>query len=256
MRSETAAALRAVATARDLADRREGADRVTSKGGNDLVTDADLGCEDAIRAALGAAMPRVPVVGEERGGEAPNDGSYWLVDPICGTRLYASEVPLYCTNVALVEAGAVTVAAIAAGRTGELVWAERGRGAWSREPSADRDRRLAVSAASAAIWIDGSSAHAANVVHAAMLQRRWYVWKWSSSIAYLQLALGRIAGIVHFFSGIAPLHTAAGALVAAEAGAVITDLDGAPWDIASVGHVIAATADLHRELRDIVEAAR
>jgi len=254
VRAETAAALRAAAAARDIADSREGADRITAKGGIDLVTDADFGCEDTIRAVLGAASPVYPVVGEERGGEVPVDTPYWLVDPICGTRPYASGVPLYCTNVALVEEGVVSVAAVAAGRTGEILWAERAQGAWSH--AAAGDRSISVGDTSHAIWIDGSSEHAANVVRRAMLRRRWYVWQYSSTVSYLQLALGRIAGIIHFFPRVAPLHTAAGTLVAAEAGAVVTDLDGRPWCLASTGLVLAATAELHRELREIVEAAR
>ena len=38
------------------------------------------------------------------GDRRPTDGSpYWLVDPICGTRNFASGIPLYCVNLALVE---------------------------------------------------------------------------------------------------------------------------------------------------------
>ena len=47
-----------------------------------------------------------PVVGEEHGGERPRDGrGHWIVDPICGTRNYASGLPLWCVNLAFVEGG-------------------------------------------------------------------------------------------------------------------------------------------------------
>jgi myo-inositol-1(or 4)-monophosphatase len=46
----------------------------------------------------------------ERVGTPREGQPYWLVDPICGTRPFASNTPVYCTNVALVEDGEVTVA--------------------------------------------------------------------------------------------------------------------------------------------------
>src|SRR5438034_8992292 len=118
MRAETQAAIRAAQTAQRIADSRDGADRVTSKGGIDLVTAADVACEDAIRTELSGAFPEHPVIGEERGGAPLAGKPYWLVDPICGTRPFASNVPLYCTNIALVENGPVTAAVIGVGTTG------------------------------------------------------------------------------------------------------------------------------------------
>jgi myo-inositol-1(or 4)-monophosphatase len=253
-RPETATALRAAARAQRIADSRDGADRVTSKGGIDLVTATDLACEDAIRSELAAAFPGMPVIGEERGGAVPAEGPYWLVDPICGTRPFASQVPLYCTNVALVEQGVVSVAAIAAGRSGELLWAERGAGAWLSTP--DGDLRMSTAADSHTLWIDGSSDFAADVMRAAILRRRWYVWRYSSSVSYLQLALGRIAGIAHLGISSPPMHTAAGCLAASEAGAIVTDAAGQPWRLESTSLLLAATTALHGELRELVESAR
>src|SRR5678816_4711017 len=89
MREETVTAIRAVKLAQKIADSRAGADQITSKGGIDLVTAADVACEDAIRAELLRAFPDYPVIGEERGVDPVQGKPYWLVDPICGTRHYA-----------------------------------------------------------------------------------------------------------------------------------------------------------------------
>src|SRR6266567_3903844 len=92
-RRETEAAVAAVAAAQAVIA-EGGRGKVMSKGGRDLATDADLAAEDAIRAELLRQYPAYPVVGEERGG-APSSGRapYWLVDPICGTRAFASGIP-------------------------------------------------------------------------------------------------------------------------------------------------------------------
>jgi myo-inositol-1(or 4)-monophosphatase len=255
MKLETATAIAAAQLAQSLADSREGAVNITSKGGIDLVTATDLACEERIRGELHRAFPGYAVVGEER-PEQPSAGMpYWLVDPICGTRPFASDVPLYCTNIALVENGGVTVAAIGLGRTGEVLYAEKDRGAWLRK--AGRDTALAVSARSDTIWIDGSTERAADALKRAIMLKRWYVWKFSSSISYAYLAAGRIGGIVQF-SGRSPygsVHSAAGCFVAAQAGALTADLDtSGPWTLASRSFVIAANAELQRQLIDLCAA--
>lgn len=254
MRPETEAAIRAAGIAQRIADSRDGADQVTSKGGIDLVTATDLACEDAIRAELTCAFPAYPVIGEERGGSPSMGAPYWLVDPICGTRPFASNVPLYCTNIALVENGAVTVAAVSVGQTGEILYAERGSGAWMR--TAAGARRIVPGEHSHTVWINGTTEQAATVVRSALLLHRWYIWLFSSSVAYAYLAAGRIAGIVHFETS-SPVHAAAGCFVAEEAGAVVTDLaEGGPWTLETRSFLLAATPALHRELWDLVERSR
>jgi myo-inositol-1(or 4)-monophosphatase len=127
-RAETLVAVEAVEAALGLARARAGADEVTLKGVRDVVTATDLAAEDAIRRSIGERLG-IPVVGEEAGGDR-SGSSYWLVDPICGTRNYASRIPLYCVNVALVESGHVTIGVVG-DPSGEILVAERGRGAWA-----------------------------------------------------------------------------------------------------------------------------
>ncbi len=257
MRTETEAAIRAVKRAQQIADSRDGATTITSKGGIDLVTAADLACEDAIRLELAAAFPDYPVVGEERAGTPVEGKPYWLVDPICGTRHYASDIPLYCTNIALVENGIVTSAAVGFGVTGEIVFAEKGGGAWSRTQAGERP--ALASDASSAIWIDGKSERAANVARNASLMKRWYVWQFSSTISYAYLATGRLSGILHFGSPSIPpygsVHIAAGCLIAAESGAIVVDADtAAPWNLKTRSLMLAATPELAEQLLDLAHS--
>jgi len=255
LRPETEAAIRSVSTAIRLADSREGANEVDSKGGIDIVTATDVICEDAIRTELESRFPGCAIVGEERGGTPPDDGTYWLVDPICGTRPYASNVPLYCTNIALAEQGEVTVAAVAIGRSGETLFAEKGRGAWLR--TEEGDRPIQTSEDSNSIWIGTHTELGANVVRNALLLRRWYVWQFPSSVGYAYLAAGRIAGIIHLSPRLTAVHTAAGCFIAREAGAVVTDLDsGGPATLATRAFLLGATPIIHDELKELVEGSR
>jgi myo-inositol-1(or 4)-monophosphatase len=76
-----------------------------------------------------------------------------------------------------------------------------------------------------------------------------------TTLSFAYLATGRIAAYVVFTGG-APVHTAAGSLLATEAGCVLTDVDGNPWKLDSPTLVAAATTGLHSELLDIARAAK
>lgn len=254
MRNETLAAIRAVEKAIKIADSREGAEQVTSKGGIDLVTNTDLMCEDMIRVELGAAFPEYSIVGEERGGSPTQDKPYWLVDPICGTRPYASDVPLYCTNIALVENGAVTAAVVGLGKSREILYAEKGSGAIMR--TVDAERRVEVNDSSNSLWIGGRGEHLSNVIRNAMLLKDWYIWQFPSTVGYPYVAAGRFSGLVHFSDHMSSVHTAAGCLVAEEAGAIVTGMDGSPWNLEKRTYILASTPALHSELCDLLEKSR
>lgn len=260
MRPELEAAVAAVRAAQARLAGRAGRERIFSKGGRDLVTAADLAAEDAIRGVLQQRFPAYPVVGEERGGERPADGRpFWLVDPLCGTRPFASGLPAYCTNVALVQAGAVSAAAVADGSTGAVFAVAAGEGAWCLEGT--ERRRLTVGEQNSVLWIDPGgmqlgpwTEHAAAFLRTALLSDRWYVWMLGTTLNFVYLATGGIAGTVFFNVG-DPLHSAAGCLLAQEAGAVLTDLAGVPWSLASDSFVGAATPALHEALLAMARAS-
>jgi myo-inositol-1(or 4)-monophosphatase len=255
-RPEAVVAIDAVERGLELALSRVGAGDVTSKGGRDLVTATDIAVEDMVRGIVGD-LP-FPVVGEERGGDAPLDGSaYWLLDPICGTRNFASGIPLYCVNLALVEGDQVALAVIGDASTGAIHVAERGRGAWISER--DVRRQLVTSPKSQVIIIEHGHPTAARREHAARFASdairadRWDVRNLSTTLSLPYVAAGRVAAYVLFAS--TPLHTAAGTLVVTEAGGTISDIEGRPWTLRSDSIVAGADPDLHTDLIHLTRAA-
>ncbi len=246
----TGVAVQGVAAALRLAVGGVGSEDVTAKDGRDVVTAMDLAVEDALRSRLVDAFG-LPVVGEERGGETPADGSgYWLVDPICGTRNYASGTTLYCVNLAYVEQGEVAIAVVGDPSRNEVLVAERGRGAWAltggelRSVAAGDDSRTVVIE-------DGKSsgaarARAARFVAAVIQADRWDFRSLGSTLALPYLAAGRVSAYVVF--RVTAVHSAAGVLLASEGGAVISDVDGEPWNLGSDTLVAAASPDTHRDL--------
>jgi myo-inositol-1(or 4)-monophosphatase len=258
-RAETDVAIEAVARALELTRTGAGAHELTLKSARDLVTATDVAVEDAVRSGLSEALGH-RVVGEERGGGAAGDGlPYWLVDPICGTRNFASGIPLYCVNVALVEDSQVTVAVVGDPSTGEILAAERGNGAWTLSGSSRR--RLAATEESQTIVIEDSHANpdavrrdrAATSVANAIRAFRWDIRALSTTLALAYVAAGRVSAYVLFWTS--ALHVGAGSLLAAEAGAIVSDIDGERWTIHSDSIVASATPDLHRDLLEVAGAS-
>ncbi len=256
-RPETVVAIDAVEGALAVAMSRVGAEDVRFKGERDLVTATDIAVEDAIRGIVSNALG-IAVVGEERGGEASADGSpFWLVDPICGTRNFASGSPLYCVNMALVEDGRVTLAVVGDPSSGEIDVAEQERGAWGLKDGARR--KLTATDQSQTIVIDDGRAagarreHAARFTAEAIRAGRWDLRALGTTLSLPYVATGRIAGYVLFWAS--AIHAGAGTLIATEAGATVSDLDGRPWTIESDSIIAAAGPDLHRDLLGLVRSA-
>ncbi len=99
-----------------LAERasRGGEREVTSKSTpTDLVSEADMLAERAIRELLARRRPGDGFVGEEGGREDSESGLSWVVDPLDGTVNFLFGIPQWCVSVAVRDSsGAIAGARI------------------------------------------------------------------------------------------------------------------------------------------------
>ncbi len=103
-----------------------------SKADASPVTDADEAAEAIIEAHLDALLPGVPMIGEEAvaGGSKTKPGTtFFLVDPIDGTRDFIAKREGYTVNIALIHEGTPILGVIYAPAIGEL-YAGGADGAW------------------------------------------------------------------------------------------------------------------------------
>ena len=106
---------------------------VEQKGDLSPVTEADRAAELIILAALARAAPGVPVIAEEEvaAGRIPaHGGTYFLVDPLDGTKEFVRGGDDYTVNIALVIDNTPLLGAVFAPATGRLHTGIVGRGAW------------------------------------------------------------------------------------------------------------------------------
>ena len=126
-------------------DRFRAADlRVTRKPDRTPVTDADTATEDALRAVIDSERPGDAVLGEERGGDLPDSGRGWVLDPIDGTKNYSRGVPAWATLIGLTVHGRAVVGIASAPALGRRWWGAHGLGAWTSE-NGGPPRRITVS---------------------------------------------------------------------------------------------------------------
>lgn len=109
---------------------------IESKRDSSPVTEADRAAELIILAALARAAPGVPVIAEEEvaAGRIPAHGdTYFLVDPLDGTKEFVRGGEDYTVNIGLIERGAPTLGVVFAPATGRLHGGAIGAGAWTEE---------------------------------------------------------------------------------------------------------------------------
>jgi myo-inositol-1(or 4)-monophosphatase len=106
---------------------RAGRERtVTSKSTpTDLVSEADLASEEAIKALLAQRRPDDGFVGEEGGEEQGSSGLSWVVDPLDGTINFLFGIPQWCVSVAVRDGEGTIAGAVYDPNRDELFTATR-----------------------------------------------------------------------------------------------------------------------------------
>ena len=250
-----------------LRRRREGvAVAATKSTAVDIVTAADQEVEALIRGRLAAERPRDGFHGEESDAAEGDSGITWVVDPIDGTVNYLYEIPAYSVSVAAVVGDPRTdgVWQPVAGAVVNPVTAERysawlGGGAWRSVGDAE-PQRLQVAETSLAQALCGTGfgydadrrAWQAAVLTHVLPQVRDIRRFGSAALDLCRVAEGSLD--VYYERGLNPWDMAAGWLVAAEAGATVSDLlDGPPRAEMTIAAPPALHAALRAVLRDAVE---
>lgn len=207
------------------------------------VTQADVECEQAIREVILDRFPEHGFFGEETGRTRDDADYLWLVDPIDGTKSFVREYPMFSTQIALLCEGELVLGVSSAPVYGELVWAERGKGAWLG------GERLAVSDVASIAGATLSSGNLRSLArspawsrYGALVGSVNRIRGYGDFLHYHLLAGGKIDAVIE--SDVNILDIAALVVVVEEAGGRFTDLSGR-----SVGFdtttVLATNGPLH-----------
>lgn len=230
---------------------------VVNKGSrSSIVTWADLTAQRAIERVLGERFPDHAVLGEE-GVAGPSHADHtWIVDPLDGTSNYAAGIPFACTSVAVRDRDGVVAGAIFEPFRGELYVAWRGGGAWLGEqrlavsPTASLDRAVVATG----IQSDDAAQIAQYGRRVVALHERCRGVRalGSPAMCLAYVAAGRLDAFLERDATYA-WDVAAGAVLVAEAGGRIEDLDGGPLNLSTgLANVLATNGAIHDELSSVV----
>lgn len=226
------------------------------KGPTDLVSVADRTVERQIHDALVTTFPDDEIIGEEgTGGQrTPTPGTRrWYVDPIDGTTNFLKGLPTWGISMGLADGSdQLLLGVIILPVTGEVFTAARGQGAARngvpiRCSDADRLERTVITYAlesrAAQLWGTEFHLRVRGLMGKALGTRMQ-----GCSVADLtSVAMGRIDATVA--GGMSEWDVAAGLLIAAEAGAMITTPLGCTSTGPDTAFVVSPPA-VHQAIRN------
>lgn len=230
---------------------------VRKKGAIDLVTEADVRSEAAIIETLTAAFPDHAILAEESGRHPGTSENCWIIDPLDGTTNFAHHLPLFCVSIGFSKNDELLAGFVLAPILGEFFMAIRGQGAMRNGvPITVSDTR----AIGDSLLVTGFPYnHAA--IFSPLMERFGRCLAASQGIRRLgsaaldlcYVASGRFDGfweeLLH------PWDTAAGVLIAEEAGAQTTVFSGKPYSIYN-DQIVTTNGKIHGQLLQLLDLSK
>jgi myo-inositol-1(or 4)-monophosphatase len=229
--------------------------QVDYKGAIDLVTEVDTQSERLLLGEIQRLFPGHQIISEEIGLVPGRLGNQWYVDPLDGTVNYAHGIPFFSVSIAYAQDGLVRLGVVYDPLRDELFAAERGRGAHLNGRSLqvskvmELQRSLLVTGFPYDAW---STPHDNLEYYGRFARITQGVRRMGSAALDLSyVAAGRFEG--YWELSVSPWDVAAGGLIAAEAGATVTNVKGEPDYISPPCSVLAAPADIHVKMKAVLD---
>lgn len=201
---------------------------IESKGLHNYVTHVDTTAEKRIVKSLEQLLPEAGFIVEEESISKQGDTYRWVVDPLDGTTNFIHGLPCFSVSIALMEGSEVVLGVVYEVAHDECFYAWKGGGAWMNEEP------IRVSGAGSL----GESLLATGFPYYdySLLDKYMELFTWclrnthgvrrigSAAVDLAYVACGRFEGFFEY--SLSPWDVAAGSLIVAEAGGVVTDFRG------------------------------
>jgi myo-inositol-1(or 4)-monophosphatase len=239
---------------------------VREKGRNDLVTEADIAAQEAIRSILLKAFPDHDFLGEEEAADRKAQGLptpprsspfRWIVDPLDGTANYVHRMPAYAVSIALEHGRDLVCGCVLDPSSSECYTAVSGQGATLNGKPIRVSNCRSVASAMVAVSFPPNVPRGSieitrfvEVLHAAQSVRRLG----SAALNLCYIGAGRLDS--YWATSVSSWDVAAGVLIVREAGGIVTDIRGTPLEIDRPELVAAAGSQLHGEVMQLLVQAQ
>jgi 3'(2'), 5'-bisphosphate nucleotidase len=204
---------------------------VRGKSDASPVTEADERAEAVIVQRLRALTPDIPIVAEEAvaAGQVPEVGHrFWLVDPLDGTKEFASRNGEFTVNIALIDGGVPVLGVVLAPAIGRLFAGAAGLGALAEQGGSRRAIRCRAVPAEGLTVVSSRSHGDAAALDAFLAGRRVAASVNAGSSLKLCLLAAGEADLYPRFGRTMEWDIAAGHAVLLAAGGRVVTLQGEP----------------------------
>lgn len=225
------------------------------KGTIDLVTEADFATEAFLLEQIRARFPDDQIFTEESGAFTGNNDHIWYIDPIDGTVNFSHRLPQFCVSIGFASHGDLQLAAVYDPMRNEMFSAQRGKGAFLN------GKRIHVSAVdnlSQSLLVTGfpydvwKSRKNLDQFSRLIRSTQGVRCQGSAVLDGCYVAAGRLDGFWEF--SLKPWDVAAVGLIAQEAGACVSKVDGDPDILFTPVSILIAAPAIYEPLLKALRA--
>jgi len=228
-------------------------DQVEKKGAIDLLTIADVESEKAIIKEIRSIYPDHAILAEESGMIDGQPENCWIIDPLDGTTNFAHNLPIFSISIAFSHHHDTQVGIVFNPISGELFTATRGSGAELNH----RPIHVSPTATVEESLLATGFPHNLHDIIADLMQRYQNTLcacqgtrrLGSAALDLCYVACGRFDGF--WEENLKPWDTAAGVLIALEAGGRVTDFTGRPFELENK-QILATNGHIHSKMIDLL----
>ena len=217
---------------------------IGKKGAIDLVTEADIGSENRIIETIRTRFPDHAVLAEESGESPGTTECQWN---------FAHQIPVFAVSIAFSFQQEIAAGIVFNPVSGELFTAVKGKGAELNGRSIRVSENPAVSES---LLVTGFPYNFEEILDAVMgrfraCQRASMGVRrlGAAALDLCYVACGRFDGF--WEQNLKPWDTAAGMLIAAEAGGMVTDFRGGAYAV-DAPEILATNGRIHREMLSLL----
>ncbi|MFH1508648.1 MAG: inositol monophosphatase family protein [bacterium] len=226
---------------------------VERKSKHEIVTVVDKEAEKVILKYLQEKFPEHNYISEESEPSFNESELTWIIDPLDGTLNYTMNNPVFCTSIGLAKGNEMVLGVVHNPLSGDYYVAEKGQGAYLN------DKKIAVSGEinlknSVVGYCHGRedadmlwSAEMYKMLKPKVMDIRRFG---SAALELAYTASGKLESF--YINHVNSWDVAAGVLLVQEAGGMVTDFSGKPWNIRS-NDMLASNGLVHDENLKLIQ---
>lgn len=214
----------------------------------DLVTEVDHKAEKIILDEIIKRFPDHQIDSEESGNNGKTSDWLWMVDPLDGTNNFAIGLPIFSTSITLMYKTEPVLGVIYEPLVDRLYIASRNEGAYCNNNRLQVKKKEEIRKGTIG-WIQGhrvqNNESAVKLRQSLDLHFKRMMRLWAPTLQWCMLAKGDIDGIVLFNSEGDDLYS--GILMVKEAGGIVIDFEGKPFNEMNEEPYLIACHPEHKE---------